>query len=242
MAGDRGKGRRWRVLRYCFGGSLCLVAGVNVLVGSPWYLCLGVGVTGGIILVGQRRIFRAAVSRSGDAIACRYIPWYEGNAYITLVLVPLLGVAAFGAGNAPGNPAWLRLTGIIIVGVTPLTLYGVVRMWLRSLLCITPSTLTVRLPERNELIEIHRQLVQSVEPKVLAQPAGGASLQVAITYRPAGATGDTTTTVVVGLRLSMQPVNLANALVAWKDGAGDDPVELMDRIESIARGELTAGV
>ncbi|EUA54618.1 hypothetical protein I553_1330 [Mycobacterium xenopi 4042] len=78
-------------MRYSFGGALCLLAVVNVLIGSAWYLSLGIAVTGGIILFGQRRIFRAAVSRSGDEIICRYIPWYEGNAYSTLVLIPLMG-------------------------------------------------------------------------------------------------------------------------------------------------------
>src|SRR5579884_2229622 len=95
-----GKSRRRRVLRYVFGGALCLLAGINALVKSPWYLCLGIAVTGGIIVVGQRRIFRAAVSRSGNEIVCRYVPWYEGNAYSTLVLIPLIGVDAIAAGYA----------------------------------------------------------------------------------------------------------------------------------------------
>ncbi|ORV59442.1 hypothetical protein AWC03_12985 [Mycobacterium europaeum] len=231
------KGRRGRVLRYCFGGFLFLTAGINVLIGSAWYLCLGVGVAGGIIVVGRRRIFRAAVSRSGDAIVCRYIPWYEGNAYSTLVLIPLMGVASLAAGYAPGNPTWLRVTGIIVLGVTPLTLYGVVHMWLRSLLCITPSMLTVRLAERrSELMEIRRELVESIEPKPTPQPAGGEWLQVGITYRPVDAGGVATTTVVLGLRLSVEPINLINALIAWKDGNGDSPSELLDRIEGILRG------
>lgn len=243
MAGGGSKGRRSLVLRYCFGGLLCLLAGINVLLGSAWYLCLGIAVAGGIILVAQRRIFHAAVSRSADEIVCRYIPWYEGNAYSTLVLVPLLGVAAIAAGSAPGHPAWLRLAGIAILGVTPLTFYGVLRMWLRSLLCITPSVLIVRVAERrSESIEIRRQLVQSIEPKLTPRPAGGDWLQVAIAHRPADATRDTSKTVIVGLRLSVQPINLLHALVAWNDGAQDNPSQLLDRIERILRGHSTAGV
>lgn len=171
MAGGGAKGRWGRVLRYAFGGALCLLAGINVLIGSPWYLSLGVAVTGGIILIGQRRIFRAGVSRSGNEIICRYVPWYEGNAYIALALVPLLGVASLAAGYAPGNPAWLRFTGIILLGVTPLTGYGIARMWRRCLLGITPSALTVRLAERkSETTEIRRELVESIEPKLISQP------------------------------------------------------------------------
>lgn len=244
MAGGGAKDRWGPVLRYSFGGFLCLVAAINVLVGSAWYLPLGVAATGGIILVGgQRRIFRAAVSRTSDEIICRYVPWYEGNAYIALVLVPLLGVASVAAGYAPGNPPWLRFIGIIILGVTPLTGYGIVRMWRRCLLCITRSALTVRLVERkSELTEIRRELVESIEPKLIPRPRGGRSLQVAIAYRPLDAGGDTAKTVMLGLRLSVPPVNLLNAIVAWRDGARDDPSELLDRIEGILRGRSTAGV
>lgn len=242
MAGGAARGRRGRVLRYSFGGGLCLMAGLGALLGTTWYLCLIVAVAGGIILVGHRRIFRAAVSRSGDAIVCRYIPWYEGNAFSTLVLIPLMGVAAIAAGYAPGNPAWLRYAGIIILGVTPLTVWGIVRMWRRCLLRITRSTLTVRLAERkSELTEIRRELVESIEPKLIPQP-GGRALQVAIAYRPLDVGADTSKTVMLGLRLTVQPTNLFNALIVWRDGARDDPSELLDRIEGILRGQSTAGV
>ncbi|OBK58199.1 hypothetical protein A5653_08350 [Mycobacterium colombiense] len=243
MAGGGAKGGWGRVLRYSFGGFLYLAAGINVLVGSTWYLPLGVAVTGAIILIGgQRRIFRPGVSRNGDEIICRYIPWYEGNAYIALVLVPLLGVASLAAGYAPGNPAWLRFIGILILAVTPLTGYGIVRMWRRCLLGITRTALTVRLPQRkSESTEIRRELVESIEPKFIPQPRGGRSLQVAIAYRPVDAGGDTAKTVMLGLRLSVPPVNLVNALTAWRDGARDDPSELLDRIEGILRGSPTAG-
>ncbi|BCQ09747.1 hypothetical protein JMUB5695_03197 [Mycobacterium heckeshornense] len=243
MAGGAAKNRWKNAVRYSFGGALCLLAGINVLIGSAWYLALGVAVTGGIIIVGQRRIFRAAVSRSGDEIICRYIPWCEGNAYSTLVLIPLMGVASIAAGYAPGNPAWLRVTGIIILGVTPLTVYGIVRMWLRCLLRITPSALVVRLAERgSELTEIRRELVESIEPKRTPQPVSGTWLQVAITYRAIDVGSDTTKTVVLGLRLTVQPINLLNALVVWKDGANDNPSELLDRVEQVLRGHSMAGV
>ncbi|AFJ37682.1 MULTISPECIES: hypothetical protein [Mycobacterium] len=235
MAGGKAKGR-WRVLRYSFGGALCLLAVINVLVGSSWSLSLAVAATGGIILMGQRRIFRAAVSRTVDTIVCRYIPWYEGNAYSTTMLLPLMGVASVALGFAPGNPAWLRFTGFLLLGVTPLTVWGVVRMWRRCLLCFSSRMLTVRLAEgKGDLTEIRRELVESIEPRHLPQPAGGTSLQVAITYQPADAGGDVKT-VLLGLRLTVQPINLLNALVAWKDGAHQNPSELLDRVEGILRG------
>ncbi|MCA2319851.1 hypothetical protein JF732_20160 [Mycobacterium intracellulare] len=233
----------WRVLRYSFGGALCLMAVIEVLVGARWSLAVGVAVAGGVILIGQRRIIRAAVSRTDDEIVCRYVPWYEGNAYSTTLLLPLMGVAMVDLGFRPGNPVWLRYGGFLLLGVTALTVWGVVRMWRRCLLSITPSALTVRLVDRgSELTEIRRELVESIEPRRLPQPAGGESLQVAITYRPMEVGEDTTKTVLLGLRLTVQPINLLNALVAWKDGAHDHPSELLDRIERILRGQPTAGV
>jgi len=137
----------------------------------------------------------------------------------------------------------LRFTGFLLLGVIPLTIWGVVRMWLRSLLCFSPSILTVRLAERgSELTEIRREQVQSIEPKLVPLPPRAQALQVEITYRPVDISGGATKTVLLGLRLTVQPVNLLNALVAWKDGAHDNPSELLDRIERILRGQSTAGV
>ncbi|MGV0623900.1 hypothetical protein ABVK32_28825, partial [Mycobacterium kansasii] len=66
MAGGEAKGRWWRVLRYSFGGALCLLAGINVLVGSAWYLPVGAAAVGvGIIYGSGRRIFGAGVRRTG---------------------------------------------------------------------------------------------------------------------------------------------------------------------------------
>jgi hypothetical protein len=244
MADSGTKGRWRRVLRYTFGGALCLLAVINLLVGAPWSLALGVAVTGGIILNGQRRIFRAGVSRTDDGIVCRYVPWYEGNAYSALVLIPLMGVAMAALGRAPGNPRWLLYGGVILLlGVTPLSVWGIVRMRRRSLLVVSPSMLTVRLAERgSQLTEIRREQVESIEPKLVPLPPRAQSLQVAITYRPLDISGGATKTVLLGLRLTIQPGNLLNALVAWKDGGHDNPSELMDRIERILRGQSTAGV
>jgi hypothetical protein len=234
---------RWRVLRYSFGGALCLMAVIDSVVGARWSLALAVAVVGGVILIGQRRILRAAVSRTGDEIVCRYIPWYEGSAYTVTLLLPLMGVAMVDLGFAAGNPAWLRYGGFLLLSVTPLTVWGVVRMWRRCLLRFGPRTLTVRLVDRgSELTGIRRELVQSIEPKIFPQPAGGESLQVLITYHPMDAGADTTATVLLGLRLTVQPINLLNALLAWKHGAADTPSELLDRVERILRGHSTADV
>lgn len=242
MADGTAKYRRRRALRHSIGGASCLMAVIGVMVGAGWSLSVTLAAIGAVILIGPRRIFHAAVSRTGGEIVCRYIPWYEGSAYSTTLLLPLIGIASVALGFEPGNPAWLRFTGLLLLGVTPLTVYGVVRMWRRCLLRITPSALTVRLVDRgSELTEIRRELVESIEPRLIAQ-ARLQSLQVAITYRPVAAGADATKTLLLGLRLTVQPVNLLNALVAWNDGAHDNPSELLDRIERTLRGQSTAVV
>lgn len=243
MAGVAAKNRRKRILRFAFGGALLLLAGIGVLGGSAWYLNLIVAVIAGIAIVGQRRILRAGISRSGDEVVCRYLPWYEGNAYSALVLIPLMGVAMVGAGCAPGNPVWLRFGGILLLVLTPIFVFSAVLMWRRSLLRITASTVTVRLVERgSELTEIRREQVESIEPRIVPVPVNAESLQVAITYRPIDVGVDTTKTVIIGLRLTVRPVALFNALTAWKDGAEDDPGELLDRVERLLRGRSMADV
>jgi hypothetical protein len=239
--GPQGRGRR--VLRYTFGAALCLVAGINVLTGAPWYVSLGVIVPGVLIILGRRRIFRSGVTRTTSEIDCRYVPWYEGNAYLLNVALPLLAIASLGAGFAEGNPKWLRFTGFILLGLTPLFVYSAVRMWRRCCLRISPSALTVRLAApKDGPIEIPRERVQSITPKMVSNGVSGGSLQVEIAYRPADLSTDTTQTVLLGLQLTVVPDNLLNALIAWKDAPHDNPTELLDRIERILLGRSMAGV
>lgn len=243
MASSETTGRWGPVLRYTFGGVLFLVTAVATGAGAPWYLSLIGFCTAIIFILGRRRIFRPGVNRSRHEIICRYIPWYEGNAYVLNLLIPLMGVAAVGAGYAPGNPAWLRYAGIILLVLTPLFVFSALRMWRRCVLRISPSALTVRLAApKDELTEIRRDSVLSIEPKIYPNGMTGQSLQVEIAYRAADLNSDTTKTVLLGLQLSVQPVNLLNALVAWKDGDNNNPSELLDRVERVLRGRSMAGV
>ncbi|MDR3664359.1 MAG: hypothetical protein P4L86_28915 [Mycobacterium sp.] len=232
-----------RMLRYILGAGACLLAGINVLIGSAWYISFIIGVAGvGLIYGSGRRTFRAGVSRTGDQIVCRYIPWYEGNAYVFGILLPLMGIAGIAAGSAPGHPpAWLWYGGIVLLCISALLIAVTVFIWRRSLLRFTPSELTLRLAERgSELTDIPREHVKSIEDKLVPNASAGTeSLQVEVVYYPVGVSNGTTKTVMLGTYLSVQPINLANALVAWKEGAYSDPSELMDRIEGILRGRST---
>ncbi|GAB4934599.1 hypothetical protein MAHJHV61_41080 [Mycobacterium avium subsp. hominissuis] len=240
MPNSEASGGWGRVLRYAFGVALLLVTVVATSAGVQWYLSLIGFCTALLFVLGRRRIFRPGVNRSGNEIVCRYLPWYEGNAYVLNVLVPLLGAASVGAGFAPGNPVWLRVTGIILLIPTPLFVYSAVRMWRRCILCISPSALTVRLAApKAEFIKIPRECVPSIVPKI-PNGAGSRSCQVEISYRAADSNSDHA--VLLGPQLSVQPINLLNALAAWKDATDDNPSELLDRVERILRGHSTARV
>lgn len=154
-----------------------------------------------------------------------------------------MSVVAIAAGCAPGNPAWLSYSGIILLAIFALLVVVAIWIWRRSLLRITPSVLTVRIAERgSELTDIRREDVRSIEPKLVPNAAAGTErLQVEIAYQPADVSNETTVTVMLGMYLSVQPINLLNALVAWKDGAHENPCELLDRIEGILRGQSTGG-
>lgn len=113
-------------------------------------------------------------------------------------------------------------------------------MWRRCILCISPSALTVRLAApKAEFIKIPRECVLSIVPKI-PNGAGSRSYQVEISYRAADSNSDHT--VLLGPQLSVQPINLLNALAAWKDATDDNPSELLDRVERILRGHSTARV
>lgn len=242
MPDSGAKGRWGRVLRYIFAALLCLFTVAAMRVGLPWYGSLGALCVALLIAVGQRRIFRPGVSRATSEIVCRYVPWYEGNAYMSVAVIPLMGVALAAAGRDPGYPNWFRFGGIFLLCVMPLALFSVIRMWRRCPLRISPSALALRLATpRSEFMEIQRVHVKSITPKIVPNPVNGQSLQVEIAYHSPDSSSDQTETVLLGQHLTVQPINLLSALVAWKDATNEDPDELLNRLEEILRGRSMLG-
>lgn len=242
MADARPK-RRWGfVILYLLGAAACSLGVYAAFNGGAWHESLILFCAGLIIMHGPRRlIFRAGVQRSRDEIVCRYRPLYEGLTYMWGIVMPAFGIAGVAAGFAPGSPVWWRFGGIFILLLCPLGVFGIARMGRRGLLCVTPSTLKIRgsayVGEGSVITEIHRDQVQAINP---ARDPRWNWLQVELVYRDANMV-DTTKTVKLGPRVSVQPVALLNGLTVWKDGADDDPGELLDRIERIFRRRSTAG-
>lgn len=229
---------RWRTdLRYAFTGLLAVVIVITTRAGMQWYWST-IGVcTVCILVLGRRRIFRPGVERTADAVVCSYGPWFEGNVYVLDIVLPLMGLAVVVAGFEPGNPAWLPFGGIILLCLTPLFTFAVVRMWRRCRLVISASTLTVRLVDsKNEVTEIPRAHVQAITPKVVRNSVNGVpALQVEISYCATGPSCDETRSVLLGLQLTVQPKDLLDALVAWQ-AAVSDSYRLLDRVDRLLPG------
>lgn len=195
-----------------------------------------------MIVVGKRRILRAGVSRGPGEIVCRYVPWYETSAYFLNIGLPALGIAMIAAGYDPGYPAWFCFGGIVLLAAALLMIYATFRMWHRCSLRFTPSTLTIRVADpKIRPGELPRDRIEAITPKWIANSVSGVkALQVEIVYRPEQSTTDRTETVMLGLQLTVEPINLYGALVAWHDGAGADANQLLDRIEGILRGRCAS--
>lgn len=237
MADTRTKAHWGKVLQYVFGGVLCLLAGITMWAGAPWYVGLGITSIGAMFILGSdRRLFRLGVRRSGIEIICRYVPWYEGFTYFVGFLFGGLGIACAGAGFASGNLIWLRFSGLILLCLSALAITFSVVMWRRCLLCITAPALRVRgVVGASNLTEIRRELVRSIEPKIVTSGLGVESLKVELVYEQAGTSG-TTNTVLLGPQITVQPENLLRALVDWKCATQSEPAQLLDRVERLLRG------
>ena len=241
------------VLCYLLGGAFLLLAALGGP--GPLFLVVG-GAAGGLLIIsgaftflGNRRIPLIGVSREGGAVVCRYIPWYELNAYMMFGALPLLGISAFVAGLQPGRPGWLMVAGLLILGIVVLAGFFAVQMWRRSLLRISPTTLTVQLPARgSQLTEIPRSGIESItdaQAQVGAAFAPATVTQIAIAYQPANTNGATQTVLIgpppgkTAMQVSVHQPNMITALQAWKNGDPTDP-GLMDRVEAILRGQAAS--
>jgi hypothetical protein len=239
---DKPRTPRWGpILRYTVGAAVALLIVIAANNGFPWYFA-GVLLLGTIFLtLGRRRIFRPAVTRSDNEILCRFAPWYESNAYLVNLALPIIALSSLYAGLVPGNPMWLRVNGIILLLVSPLFSIVTIRNSRRCFLRITPTTLTARLP-RGDAIDISRESIRSVTPSSTPNGLGGAWPQTEITYQATTSSGSSEVeTIQLGLQLTIKPPDLLRALATWNDTTDRDPDEVLNRAERILRGGRSPG-
>ncbi len=234
-------------VRYGLGVGVLLLLGLVFLVGVRLSLYTVVALVAAalILVVGTGRIFRAAVTREADSITCRYIPWYEGNPYLALVALPLIGIAAIGAPPANhGGPGLWRILGILVVAVTPISLFFFLREWRRCFLRITPSELKASDPSHGYAVKaVRREQVQSIASTTGSLVDNADVTMTQIVYREVGSSADAAEVLLIGpsnsrnaIWLTIEPADLLAALQVWKDGDVNDP-GLIDRIELILRGQ-----
>lgn len=238
-------------LRYALAATV-IAGGVSYAAdGQRWYWVLGPVVVGLALLLGFGRLFGVGVTRTAGDVVCRYVPWYEGNSYFTIVLLPLLGLAFVAMANGGESlrglsPGVMRFLGVALLSLGLLFLWATVRQWRRCRLEIGRLALTVGVIKPGSTpIGISREEAEAIATQTVA-PGNQTILkatQVAIVFRDTSS-GKATETIQIGpmrdaeeagLQLSVKPENLARALVAWKDGSASDP-ELLDRVEALLRG------
>ncbi|MEI7862924.1 MAG: hypothetical protein WCJ21_09855 [Planctomycetota bacterium] len=239
------------LFRYVLAATV-IAGGVSYAVdGQRWYWVLGPVVVGLALLLGFGRLFGVGITRTPNDVVCRYVPWFEGNSFFTIVLLPLLGLAFVAMANGGESlrrlsPGVMRFLGVALLSLGLLFLWAALRQWRRCRLDIGRSALTVGVIKPGSTpIVIRRGEVEAISTHAVT-PGNQTILkatQVAIAFRGTSP-GTATETIQIGpmrdseeagLQLSVKPENLARALVDWKDGSADDP-KLLDRVEALLRG------
>lgn len=223
--------RRPSPFRLFLAASLVIVAALGVLTGTRWQLTVTVMVALALALLGGgRRVFKAAVYRTGDEVICRYAPWYESYTYGAGLLFPLLGVTALGSAT-PSDAEWGRVIGYFLIALGGLFAVFSVFMGSVSRLRITPSTLIIQIGRTTGLL---RSDIRSISPRILKSGINGAgTLHVDVVYVPQS-DRNSTKTLMLGSQFTVEPTNLLAALQMWQDSDPNDP-QLLDRIETVLR-------
>ena len=215
---------------------------------DDWFLAVVDAVIAVLLLLGNSPLFKVAINREPDAIACRYVPWYETGPYLSAGAGTILGLWAVAAAFRPGFGGMFGVFGAIILVMIPIIVMKFLRGYRRCSLRITPDGLSIPDPGRDyAMTQIPRERIQSIASAGEAAGFGSSTLRVTdITYG-AGDSGSAARTVRVGqapaedtVWLTVNPLHLRNALQVWRDGDPTDP-QLLDRIESVLREGVSGG-
>jgi hypothetical protein len=214
---------------------------------GDWFLAVVGAVIAVPLLLGNSPLFKVAINREPDAIACRYVPWYEPGPVAAVPALAVSGILGLALAFQPGNSPVFAVFGVALLALTPVVALKFLRGYRRCFLRITPTALRVPDPGREWAVtDIPRERIQSIAPAGEAAGFGSSTYRVTdITYGT-GDSGSAARTVRVGqapaedtVWLTLDPSNLRLALHAWKDGDPNDP-GLMDRVEAILRGKAAS--
>ena len=243
MAVAAGPGRSWSWVRYPLGGlALLLAAPLTPWNKTPnWPVNIVLAAGGLSIILGYRRIFRPAVARTApEEVRCRFAPWYEGYVYVAL-MIAVASAAATVQGFTTG-PAWFGYSGIFVLALMVLGLFGIAATVRQPFLSLTQSTLAVRGSARGaSATVIPRAAIAAIGPPTVTTPAVELTRrmeprQIQITYRANDSSAELLTKMLPVVVLTVDPDDLLHALQFWKDGDPIDPA-MMDRVESVLRGK-----
>jgi hypothetical protein len=238
---------RWvRIVSNAIAVIMLALTVVMVAVGD-WFLAVVGAVIAVLLLLGNSPLFKVAINREPDAIACRYVPWYEPGPVAAVPALAVSGILGLALAFQPGNSPVFAVFGVALLALTPVVALKFLRGYRRCSLRIAPGALSVPDPGRDYVMtEIPRERIQSIAPAGEAAGFGSSTYRVTdITYGT-GDSGSAARTVRVGqapaedtVWLTLDPSNLRLALHAWKDGDPNDP-GLMDRVEAILRGKAAS--
>jgi hypothetical protein len=238
---------RWvRIVSNAIAVIMLALTVVMVAVGD-WFLAVVGAVIAVPLLLGNSPLFKVAINREPDAIACRYVPWYEPGPVAAVPALAVSGILGLALAFQPGNSPVFAVFGVALLALTPVVALKFLRGYRRCFLRITPTALRVPDPGREWAVtDIPRERIQSIAPAGEAAGFGSSTYRVTdITYGT-GDSGSAARTVRVGqapaedtVWLTLDPSNLRPALHAWKNADPDDP-GLMDRVEAILRGKAAS--
>ena len=222
---------------------LALFQGVLAPATHNWFGPLGFAIaSAGMYAAASSRLYRPAVTRTADGLTCRYNLLREGPLYLLLLVLP--GMAIVGIAN---SSELLRLGGYLLLVLMPIGLFVYVLAWRRGRLQITPTALTVPLPDQRwALADIPRERILSITAGTGRRSNGETGPITQVAYQPADSSAPAT--VLIGpsnskkaVWLTVDQADLVSGLQTWKNGDPRDPA-LLDRVEALLRGTTAADV
>ena len=221
-----------------------LVMGVVLTVigvaSGQWFATVPLALMAVMLLLARSPLFRFAISHELDAIACRYVPWYEPAPYVGVGFSLILGLWSVAAALQPGSSPVFGVLGAAMLVLVPIVAAKFLRGYRRCSLRVTATALSLPDPARGyAMVTIPRERVLSVAP--VTQTIGFGSTELVLSQITFRDTDGVVRTVCVGpapaedtVWLTVRPASLLTALQDWVRADPGDP-GFLDRIDAQLR-------